>query len=268
MEKLRVLFCVSICLVAGVVALCGHAQDGPVYKPHQQPAKPKPTASSTLLVSCDLACEWTLDGKPQSAIAANTTVSIAVPRTDHLLIVSTTDGLDTVRKLVKVSTPGQTVLLIELQPVRDKRLNGQQDLGPQKKPLEHKRADTNDIWTDSATGLMWTRQDNGQNVNWHEAVSYCQNLHLAGYSDWRLPEIDELQGIYDPAQSVQGYGDCSKCKMHIKGKIRLSDFPWSHTAGNAAGVAWFFFFSNGNRYSSELVSSSLGRALCVRHAGE
>lgn len=38
-------------------------------------------------------------------------------------------------------------------------------------------------WIDPSTGLMWTAKDNGNDISWDNAVKYCQNLSLAGYSD-------------------------------------------------------------------------------------
>jgi len=62
----------------------------------------------------------------------------------------------------------------------------------------------NSTVTDNATGLMWeVKTDDGgardkDNVcSWYEALSYCENLSLAGYTDWRLPNIKELQSIVD-----------------------------------------------------------------------
>src|ERR1700722_8967301 len=49
-------------------------------------------------------------------------------------------------------------------------------------------------WTDPATGLMWAAKDNGKDVSWNKAMKYCRDLRLAGFSDWRLAAIDELQG--------------------------------------------------------------------------
>ena len=51
--------------------------------------------------------------------------------------------------------------------------------------------------SDLATGLMWQKSDNGQTYNWQEALNYAENLVLAGYSDWRLPNAKELQSIVD-----------------------------------------------------------------------
>lgn len=51
--------------------------------------------------------------------------------------------------------------------------------------------------TDRATGLMWQKADDGQSRDWENALSYAENLTLAGYSDWRLPNAKELQSIVD-----------------------------------------------------------------------
>jgi hypothetical protein len=53
--------------------------------------------------------------------------------------------------------------------------------------------------TDTDTGLMWQKDTAlGTNI-WQQALSYCENLTLAGYSDWRLPNVRELQSIVDYA---------------------------------------------------------------------
>jgi hypothetical protein len=58
--------------------------------------------------------------------------------------------------------------------------------------------------TDQNSGLIWQQQDDGIGRNWQEAIAYCEGLELAGQTDWRLPNIKELQSIvdytrYDPA---------------------------------------------------------------------
>jgi opacity protein-like surface antigen len=120
-------------------------------------------------------------------------------------------------------------------------------------------------WTDPATGLTWTMADNGSDVNWNQANAYCLNLRLGGYSDWRLPTIDELQGTYDPGIDVPGHlwkGEATT--FHVKGNLKLSGgFQWSSTQKNA-GQAWYIFLRNGKRYSIQLSDSYGWRALCVR----
>jgi hypothetical protein len=50
--------------------------------------------------------------------------------------------------------------------------------------------------SDLNTGLMW-KKDESPNLNWEEAMKYCQELSLAGHNDWRLPTIKELPTILD-----------------------------------------------------------------------
>lgn len=56
--------------------------------------------------------------------------------------------------------------------------------------------------TDKATGLMWATADNGKGVEWKDALVYAKNSKLAGYSDWRLPNVKELQSIVDYSYST------------------------------------------------------------------
>jgi serine/threonine protein kinase len=64
--------------------------------------------------------------------------------------------------------------------------------------------DSGATWTDSATGLMWTKTDNGRDLSWQQAADYCRSLQLAGHTGWRLATIDELQGIYDFGLNTPG----------------------------------------------------------------
>ncbi|MCF7913315.1 MAG: DUF1566 domain-containing protein [Candidatus Cloacimonetes bacterium] len=60
--------------------------------------------------------------------------------------------------------------------------------------------------TDNATGLMWTQADSGEGMLWEDALAYAEAAETAGYSDWRLPNVKELQSIidYTEAPSVTG----------------------------------------------------------------
>ena len=51
--------------------------------------------------------------------------------------------------------------------------------------------------TDRASGLMWMKTDSGKTMNWKEALRYAENMNYAGYDDWRLPNVKELQSIVD-----------------------------------------------------------------------
>ena len=116
---------------------------------------------------------------------------------------------------------------------------------------------------DPATGLTWARQDNGADVDWRDSTSYCADLRLGGYSNWRLPTIEEIAAMYDTGEvSKCGQADC-----HIKPGITLSsDFAWSNNVGKASSEAWGFDFINGERASLIRTVSISKRALCVRRS--
>ena len=50
---------------------------------------------------------------------------------------------------------------------------------------------------DTKTSLEWSQKDNGADVDFKGAKAFCDELTLAGHDDWRLPTIEELEGIYD-----------------------------------------------------------------------
>ncbi len=50
--------------------------------------------------------------------------------------------------------------------------------------------------TDISTGLTW-QQAASSSMTWEQALSYCENLSLDNYMDWRLPTIKELQSLRD-----------------------------------------------------------------------
>jgi|ERR1700674_629062 len=114
-----------------------------------------------------------------------------------------------------------------------------------------------DTWTDPTTKLMWAGQDNGSDVDWNSAVNYCKTLRLGGHANWRLATIDELEGIYDPTQDVNGY--------HIKGGIRVSGVVWS-SSDRLFGEAWGFNFKDGQRTSNPTDFDFRSRAVCVRRS--
>ncbi|MCA1743270.1 MAG: DUF1566 domain-containing protein [Desulfonatronovibrio sp.] len=85
--------------------------------------------------------------------------------------------------------------------------------------------------TDNGTGLMWQKATAGQ-MNWDQAMSYASSLSLSGHSGWRLPNKDELQGLYN-----------SPCKdlMDV-----LNDWYWSSTTyASSTNRAWRVFFVYG-----------------------
>ena len=113
------------------------------------------------------------------------------------------------------------------------------------------------LWKDGATGLTWTTKDNGSSVSPNQAIDYCGKLRSGGYSDWRMPTIDELEALYDSKLSKQQY--------KVKGPIQLGDSCIMSSTTNSSGEAWSFCFNYGGRtLASGTGCGSSGRALCVR----
>jgi formylglycine-generating enzyme required for sulfatase activity len=50
--------------------------------------------------------------------------------------------------------------------------------------------------TDIETKLMWQKKTAGP-MTWDAAMPYCSDLSLAGYTDRRLPTLDELETLAD-----------------------------------------------------------------------
>jgi Leucine-rich repeat (LRR) protein len=93
--------------------------------------------------------------------------------------------------------------------------------------------------TDTTSGFMWQQEAPSTVKSWPEALSYCENLDLGNYSDWRLPEkgtlgsITDLNQFYPAINSSVFFGN-------------LSAFYWSSTSdANYTGVAWGVYFSHG-----------------------
>jgi uncharacterized protein DUF1566 len=111
--------------------------------------------------------------------------------------------------------------------------------------------------SDLATGLMWGEGDSGSGLNWEEALTYAESSTLGGYSDWRLPNVKELQSIVDytrsPSASYSGLSGPAISSLFsctsIQNESGSGDYPyyWSSTSArfNAGGgyyYAWYVAF--------------------------
>jgi len=113
--------------------------------------------------------------------------------------------------------------------------------------------------TDRATCLMWSQADSGAGMDWAEALTWVQARNAEnyrGHSDWRLPDIKELQSIVDYSRSPATTGSAAidpefSC-TEIKNEAGQVDygFYWSSTTHqgfgpNAGAEAAYISFGRG-----------------------
>ncbi|MEW8375413.1 MAG: DUF1566 domain-containing protein [Candidatus Thiodiazotropha sp.] len=91
--------------------------------------------------------------------------------------------------------------------------------------------------TDAALKLMWQQADDGQPRDWSQALGYCEGLNLAGYSDWRLPNIKELQTLAD-----YRYSDPAIDPNFFRQQDRAGWFWSSTTHGENPAMASYICF--------------------------
>ena len=108
----------------------------------------------------------------------------------------------------------------------------------------------NGIILDTRTNLMWAAKDNGSEITWWDAKSYCDHYSGGGYTDWRMPTHNELAGLYDEDKTYQS--ECrgffgSMWDIHLTELIRLSCISvWTwETRGSEFA---YFSFNTGKRY--------------------
>ena len=118
---------------------------------------------------------------------------------------------------------------------------------------------------DTKTKLMWAAKDNGSDINWVNAKFYCENYRGGGYKDWRMPTLDELEGLYDERKSRPAtcYGGNS---IHVATElINITCFySWASETSTTTAEAAIFDFGPGIRSAFASQMTLFTRALPVR----
>ena len=110
--------------------------------------------------------------------------------------------------------------------------------------------------TDTRTGLVWQATAPSGVYAWTDAVSYCQNLPLAG-GGWRVPTCNELLTLVDPTRSNPAID--VNVFVAAPASIFWSSSPYLGTASN---YAWYVDFNRGGTMEDN--RSVTYRVRCVR----
>jgi hypothetical protein len=109
--------------------------------------------------------------------------------------------------------------------------------------------------------LTWQTASSPMAYKWTEAQSFCENLTLESFSDWRLPTFEELEGIADTTQL-----SCPFVIDPLKATTVCGRY-WSSTPDKgSSSKAWGVDFSSGSGTPPDVSQdiTKLGRARCVR----
>jgi len=105
--------------------------------------------------------------------------------------------------------------------------------------LYFSRSASGNIVTDLTTGLHW--QDTSPRFKTEqEGVVYCSDFELDGYSDWRLPDFDEIQFFFKGVDKDSGFdlhywGTFSGCTAAVAVGGYVKTPVGAQTYGGAVG---------------------------------
>jgi hypothetical protein len=99
--------------------------------------------------------------------------------------------------------------------------------------------------TDNLTGLMWVRSPDSTARTWQQVLDYANGLSLCGYTDWRLSNVNELEGLVNAGQSN------SATWLNTQGFSNVqSDYYWSSTSvAYDPNDAWIVYMWSGYVYA-------------------
>ncbi len=133
--------------------------------------------------------------------------------------------------------------------------------------------------SDASTGLIWEKKsadgsihDQGRQYSWSDAftafIAELNSTHFAGHTDWRLPNVNELQTlvdygeagpVIDPAFNTACVAGCTALACSC---TQSSSYWSSTTVAIAPAGAWFVGFGYGHVNFNPKAASYHVRAVC------
>ena len=125
---------------------------------------------------------------------------------------------------------------------------------------EPKMLDGHGVVIDYATDLMWQQSGSLDRMIWQEAKTYVKRLNqenFAGYTDWRLPTIEELASLLE-FRTRPG-------KLYIASVFDSTQWIcWSADIFKSAAHVWFIYFDHGYISNTDADSRLYVRAVRSR----
>ncbi len=122
----------------------------------------------------------------------------------------------------------------------------------------------NGVLKDERTKLEWSRDDNGEDIDWNKAKAYCDGK-LGG---WVLPGVMELESLYDEHEAGVRCGQAS-CKVsaqfHLTGAWFWSATQVGKDSTDGIELAWGVLMANGAKTQTVREASYGSRVLCMRN---
>ena len=107
---------------------------------------------------------------------------------------------------------------------------------------------------DHRTVLMWTQEESPKRLTFAEAESHCTELRTGGFTDWRLPDLEELESIRD----ITRHKPCLDTSVFKSN----SSWVWSRTpTAWSPDFAWVVGFYDGYVYGSHRDDGAFVRAV-------
>lgn len=142
---------------------------------------------ATIVVSCDLDCRWTLDGKSRGQIDAGKTASAGVQLGEHHVVASTLDGNDSAQQQFNITEKGQSTAHFELEGLRESRVALEQQANaarPAEQAYEDAQMFNAQQQYDRARPLFQQACDEGH-ANACASVGYLYDSGKGGAQDYK-----------------------------------------------------------------------------------